>query len=411
MSYSNRSVSGTLAASGAGSNRPAGNCNETDFLILAHTLRGEGFDASEDGTGRGIPIVPVYSFSDKDNGRDVAIEMSPTLRTSSVHPAIAPTLTRYNLDSRSPQSEEQQKIVRSVFDSVGAVRRLTPRECERLQGFQDDSESAIIRVCCAENLRNPALVEMQNHKSRSAAGLAVAEGLNANALSADADLSVKSHRTSKHAEVLVEIDCEAGTIRITTPERELLEPVRIADSLNRTFLATRTADFARLIALTLSTLGQITPDGLEESPPITRRSIHLKNGKCVVLLSGQEIEESASDAGQSITEALECFRFITSEAGQSSLTSGLTPKTLCCSVIHAISSYIPEKIKARDSFDLDLRRVTPYTLVPYRNKPASDSCRYKALGNSMAVPCMSWIGKRIATVEQILKESSMNVSN
>ncbi len=138
MSYINRSVSGTLAASGAGSSRPAGNCNETDMLILAHTLRGEGFDASEDGTGRGIPIVPVYSFSDKDNGRDVAVEVSPTLRTSSVHPAIAPTLTRYNLDSRSPQSEEQQKIVRGVYESTGAVRRLTPRECERLQGFPDD---------------------------------------------------------------------------------------------------------------------------------------------------------------------------------------------------------------------------------------------------------------------------------
>ena len=36
-----------------------------------------------------------------------------------------------------------------------------------------------------------------------------------------------------------------------------------------------------------------------------------------------------------------------------------------------------------------------YTQVPYRNKPAADGPRYKALGNSMAVPCMSWIGRRI----------------
>lgn len=28
--------------------------------LIAHTLKGEGFDASEDGTGRGTPIVPVY---------------------------------------------------------------------------------------------------------------------------------------------------------------------------------------------------------------------------------------------------------------------------------------------------------------------------------------------------------------
>ncbi len=59
----------------------------------------------------------------------------------------------------------------------------------------------------------------------------------------------------------------------------------------------------------------------------------------------------------------------------------------------------------------DVRRLTPrecerlqgfsddYTLVPHRGKPAADSPRYKALGNSMAVPVMRWIGQRIAASE------------
>lgn len=37
-------------------------------------------------------------------------------------------------------------------------------------------------------------------------------------------------------------------------------------------------------------------------------------------------------------------------------------------------------------------------MIPYRNKPASDcpdGPRYKAIGNSMAVPCMRWIAMRI----------------
>lgn len=42
-----------------------------------------------------------------------------------------------------------------------------------------------------------------------------------------------------------------------------------------------------------------------------------------------------------------------------------------------------------------------YTLIPYRNKPAADGPRYKALGNSMAVPVMRWIGERIAAVDAI----------
>lgn len=59
------------------------------------------------------------------------------------------------------------------------------------------------------------------------------------------------------------------------------------------------------------------------------------------------------------------------------------------------------------------RRLTPrecerlqgfpddYTLLPYRGKPAADGPRYKALGNSMAVPVMRWIGQRIAKMEAL----------
>jgi DNA (cytosine-5)-methyltransferase 1 len=36
-----------------------------------------------------------------------------------------------------------------------------------------------------------------------------------------------------------------------------------------------------------------------------------------------------------------------------------------------------------------------YTLVPYRGKPAADGPRYKAIGNSMAVPCVAWLGQRL----------------
>jgi DNA (cytosine-5)-methyltransferase 1 len=65
------------------------------------------------------------------------------------------------------------------------------------------------------------------------------------------------------------------------------------------------------------------------------------------------------------------------------------------------------------SQNMSVRRLTPrecerlqgfpddYTLIPYRGKPAADSPRYKAMGNSMAVPVMRWIGQRIQMVENI----------
>jgi DNA (cytosine-5)-methyltransferase 1 len=64
-----------------------------------------------------------------------------------------------------------------------------------------------------------------------------------------------------------------------------------------------------------------------------------------------------------------------------------------------------------------VRRLTPrecerlqgfpddYTLIQYRGKPAADGLRYKALGNSMAVPVMAWIGRRIQMVEDLTNEA------
>jgi DNA (cytosine-5)-methyltransferase 1 len=153
-------VAGMLAANGGGTNRPAGNCNELDFCVpvmairtantganghgiaenvahtldrsngqsvaimahgqanaetredgIAHTLRGSGFDASEDGTGRGTPIVPVNGFHWQNGfGADLNGDLSGTLIKNQTPTAMVGT----------------------------AVRRLTPRECERLQGFPDD---------------------------------------------------------------------------------------------------------------------------------------------------------------------------------------------------------------------------------------------------------------------------------
>ena len=65
---------------------------------------------------------------------------------------------------------------------------------------------------------------------------------------------------------------------------------------------------------------------------------------------------------------------------------------------------------------LQVRRLTPtecerlqgfedgHTKIPYRNKSADecpDGPRYKVLGNSMAVPVMKWLGKRIIRTEKI----------
>lgn len=200
-------------------------------LVVAHTLRGEGFDASEDGTGRGTPIVTAFNihsqnseamkspgpskaafqttvaraldsqgftssqggtvalgptiafpqnmsatqcasteevspvlqeknptaicFSSKDRGADAG-ELAPTLRAG-VHdkshenggcpPAVAFT-ERSRADGRNFECQEDVSYALTNPGSGGrthsrqiathsSVRRLTPTECERLQGFPD----------------------------------------------------------------------------------------------------------------------------------------------------------------------------------------------------------------------------------------------------------------------------------
>jgi len=51
---------------------------------------------------------------------------------------VAPTLSASNNPSRSPQSSEVTAQVKAVHDATLTVRRLTPIECERLQGFPDN---------------------------------------------------------------------------------------------------------------------------------------------------------------------------------------------------------------------------------------------------------------------------------
>ena len=158
--------------------------------FVTHALTGEGFDASEDGTGRSTPLVPVafmsnesmssgdnvnispplrvgsngggqppaIAFSCKDHGGDAG-SIAPTLRAMghngshanaggqvevafTLHGADKTVSTASRTDvagsirTKPPGSIENSSTTIAMQNA--AVRRLTPRECERLQGFPDD---------------------------------------------------------------------------------------------------------------------------------------------------------------------------------------------------------------------------------------------------------------------------------
>ncbi|EKY3951759.1 TPA: phage N-6-adenine-methyltransferase [Enterobacter hormaechei] len=182
---------------------------------VSHTLKGEGFDGSEDGTGRGVPVVAFgggntsgnidvaacltakgqridfevetfavhgtqdpdtncelahtlgrnngqenacIAFSYKDNGADATSDLSPTIRAgnhdkshanSGQPPAIAYAFKAGQgakaggigyAEEQSPtltSASSGTNLAPAVMHGV-SVRRLTPTECERLQGFPDN---------------------------------------------------------------------------------------------------------------------------------------------------------------------------------------------------------------------------------------------------------------------------------
>lgn len=84
---------------------------------ISHTLTSEGFDASEDGTGRGWPTV-AFALRGREEG--IRPEVSGDGQTVGT------------LRAASGGSSKD------YLAGEWGVRRLTPRECERLQGFPDD---------------------------------------------------------------------------------------------------------------------------------------------------------------------------------------------------------------------------------------------------------------------------------
>lgn len=83
--------------------------------LVIHPLSAEGTDASEDGTGRGTPII---CFGGDRDGQDAG-EVSPPLR------------------HRGDEPHHHRAFDKPSIALGSSVRRLTPLECERLQGFPD----------------------------------------------------------------------------------------------------------------------------------------------------------------------------------------------------------------------------------------------------------------------------------
>lgn len=102
----------------AGNNTSSRQNGGVMHAVVTHALKAEGHDASEDGTGRGVPLVPV-AFAIQERAGSENINQGP--QGKGYQEGVA-----YTLESRHHVQS---------FAQPNAVRRLLPVECEKLQGF------------------------------------------------------------------------------------------------------------------------------------------------------------------------------------------------------------------------------------------------------------------------------------
>lgn len=273
-----------------------------EHQMVVHSLSADGFDASEDGTGRGVPMVPV------------AICTAPTQSNGSGFPdGIAHTL----------ESGSAQAVAFNLRGREGGA-------------MPEVSGSASLRASAGGSTNSYIAFSAKDH-------------------GADADDIAPTLRGMGHdgshanggGQVAV-----AFTLHGSDGTASTATPAEIAGSVRT-------------------------------KPPGS-----IENSSTTAVLQEQPVAWSGEiTASTGITGALQ-------RGGEGGRVDGvMTPQM-------AVRRLTPRECERLQGFPDD------YTLVEYRGKLAADGPRYKALGNSMAVPVMRWIGQRIAAVHEIVSRRS-----
>ncbi|WP_260706551.1 DNA cytosine methyltransferase [Edaphobacter flagellatus] len=321
----------------------AGGMGRQDFeteTLIAHSLSADGFDASEDGTGRGTPMVPVAicTAHTQSNGSGFSDHVAHTLESGGAQ-AVA-----FNLRGREggamPEVSESASLRASTGGSTNSYIAFSAKD----HGADADDIA-------------PTLRGMGHDGSHANGGgqIAIAFSTNQRGEARERDVhgSLSSARGGSN-----QID---GVLQARLEE----SPAPAAFTLHG-------SDGTASAASSTEIAGSLR----------TRAPGSIENSSTTAVLQEQSV---ASPLAASYSKQID-----------SSDTSSSPPNLLRPQM--AVRRLTPRECERLQGFPDD------YTLVEYREKLASDGPRYRALGNSMAVPVMRWIGQRIAQVDAILRE-------
>ena len=387
---------------------------ETTTMIV-HTLRGEGFDASEDGTGRGTPLVPVQPYTLAIRGRGDSHDLEYR-QDGTANALLTPNGGRggIGVGAIAHAFDARQSDVIQYGDRTGPLD--TDGHTIGVLAFSAKDHGADAGEIA------PTLRAMGHGASHANGGGHVAVAFDTTQITSAANYSRPKAGDPCHP---LAAGAHPPAVAFTQNQRDEVRDLAVAGALaaqpgmrQQTYIAFSAKDHgadAGEIAPTLRAMGHgashanggghvavafaIQAGALRTNPLSGPDGVGVQADHAYTLEARAEVQAVALGVTihgtdptvqrvASYDETAQCLR---------ARTPGNIDNSSTTVVQHAmqVRRLTPRECERLQGFPDD------YTLIPWRKKPASecpDGPRYKALGNSMAVPVMRWIGKRIAMV-------------
>lgn len=277
------------------------------------------------------------------------------------------------------------------------ARQLTPLEAERVMGFPSVSDT--INIVCSLN-HQKICVNAEIKKRKVPKNVS-----NAKELPKELNLPVSNVETLDYVNqrkieklvvqsVCVKIDDKTAELHLTTSKKE---SAKIVIKLNMSHRHMLLDVFVPLSAKMRLCGDQKVLNGKEASHQSVKISTTQRNGNSFVKKFGHETEQHAVVAQKNTPEMNQHTTSIISEVGQNSHYSALISQTSYCYAVNAILGCIPKEIFLENSLYINIDYEVGWTDVPFGNGRATDDQRYTALGNSLAIPDVEFIGRQIKT--------------
>lgn len=305
------------------------------------------------------------------------------------------------LQSRASNNLQSNNVVRTQY----AVRRLTPIECERLQGIPivrnyfvvDFKEERITLWKSLENWQESPKINARSvveicRKKLKRVGSAEKEESQKTVWFAAKSLLQNCLKTNKPVPVNALTSCEENIQEKHSLKEQQNDAYNVAKNLATHHPGVK-VDFAQSNAPTsterenTATFGEMVQPQTEK--PMTSEEL----GSVSLSEFGKEIMRLAKDAGNITTAQGNDLQYTILDLTETAQKQGLLKKILyyCVQNATTLSILTPEQIAVL------LLGDEPFTLID--EKCCSDSARYKALGNGMAQNVANFIIQRI--VEEV----------